>query len=165
MKDWHPLVKCVVIGSTFIIGGIGIYDLSGTGSLEPTSRLAATSSIAFREDSQQQTEIAPYPDLNDFAETVGRPLFAVARRPMSTMDWPTEPPSVEDELIVRYVGSISDGEGTTALVNYMGRLLGIGLGDEIEGWEVVHVEIRRVIFARGSEQREFELFSWWRGKP
>jgi hypothetical protein len=104
--------------------------------------------------------------LSDFAEIVGRPLFAATRRPYVPAEAPAaraEPAPAEPSRPppnVRLIGIVIDAGKRRALLRTPEQPRGrwVEEGETIEGWQVRQVQADAAILAFGTGTHELRLY-------
>ncbi len=109
------------------------------------------------------------PAVARLTETIDRPLFLPARRPVEAEKPPpaAETPKVDAPLEVVVSGVIMAEKRQFALVRRQagGETLRLAAGDTIDGWTVTSVLPDRVLFLRDETTKEIELKDLTPSKP
>lgn len=105
---------------------------------------------------------APPPPPEAFRAVVERPLFRPERRPPPVVvDSPPATPTLNAITTppIAFVGTLTRRGRRVALVtaDSPGRLTELGLGDEIDGWRVVRLEVDRLVLERDGRMVEYRL--------
>jgi hypothetical protein len=121
--------------------------------------LAPGAAAVAQESTPLANPLAQIP-LADFAATRERPLFAPTRRPPPPAMRREAPPAPPPEPpTLRLLGVVRDGKGARALTRSGGEKIRVlRLGDEANGWRVVDITPRRILFARDARTSAATLF-------
>lgn len=126
--------------------------------------LMSTPGFSFAQDGADRAKTNPLARfaLEDFADTLRRPLFSATRRPPSPIAAPIrrEPPPPPEPPHFTLVGVVTDERGARALVKISptAKIRGLRRGDEIDGWTVVEVGPRRIVIGRDARTSAVALF-------
>lgn len=172
MQAWHPITKLVAV-----LGGLALAWLWWTGDDIQTGMAsddpAGTVPVAHAEP-VSVPEVRPVPDgalfaralpsIEAFNGMLERPLFSPTRRPallepepavMGVPSAPIEPAAGPRPPYIRFIGSVEEAGAVRAFVGDGLSVRALATGDEIEGWQVVSIEPRRLVL--GLDDERFEL--------
>lgn len=129
--------------------------------------LAAACVAASAQETGERARLNPLArfEPGQLAETLRRPLFSASRRPppppptAALRDEAPPPPPEPPRLTL--MGVVTDWSGARALVKTGPpiRMRSLRRDDEIEGWRVVEIAPRRVVFGRDARRHVVALFA------
>ncbi len=99
------------------------------------------------------------PPIEDFGETLDRPLFSKIRRPPPEPDAPAEEPKKKQTVKVRLAGVVISPKERVALVQYprTRENTRVKEGQEIEGWVLESILADRIILRFGELREEVKI--------
>ena len=99
------------------------------------------------------------PPLENFSAMVDRPLFSSARRKVGsdTVAEEVQMPEPTAFPLLRFVGTIDEGQRIKALTDGPQGLRALSVGDHFDGWQVVVVESRRMVLIRDDEHLDLQI--------
>lgn len=146
-------------------------DDAGRGEASVVSAAAvARPAAAFASATVPQRDVAiverVVPPLDAFAAMVERPLFMPNRQPyvsgddfseMQTSAWQPAPASGPPAPTFRFIGSVEENGALRAFVGDEIGVRGLSIGEEVDGWEVLDIEVRRLVIGAEGERLEFTI--------
>ncbi len=99
------------------------------------------------------------PPIEDFSETLERPLFSKIRRPPLEPDTPAEKPEKKQTVKVRLAGVIISPKERVALVqeSRAREITRLKEGQEIEGWVLESILADRIVLRFGELREEVKI--------
>ncbi len=99
------------------------------------------------------------PPIEDFGETLERPLFSKIRRPPPEPDTPAEKPEKKQTVKVRLAGVIISPQERVALVQEprAREITRLKEGQEIEGWVLESILADRIVLRFGEVREEVKI--------
>ncbi len=103
--------------------------------------------------------IAELPRIDEFAETVARPLFMATRRPPEPEEEVVAPETGAQRNLFNLLGVVISADERVALVTRRrgGDFLRLVVGQRIDGWLVVAIEPDSLTLSSGDETEVLEL--------
>ena len=165
-RKWHWGTKLFVglgLSGSGLLWMMDGPSLSGAAPVEPTYRTSSVSSGTLGDASETTPEIPLAREVSPLAHfwvMIERPLFDPSRRtPLTEEDVGESLAQDPGQPIVAFIGTIVDGHGIRALVSGPQGVQGVMVGEEIDGWDIVRVEARRLILKRHAEQIELTILA------
>lgn len=170
LTRWHPATKALVGVAVVALPYLAWTSLGeAPAAVAVAQRSAAGSATAAPSTPAQPLEVAvlrQLPPLGELTTMVERPLFSPTRRPQLAA---VEPAAGPDEAIeedhaeveptsgapaVRFVGTIGQGGGMTALVlrEESPMVTKLVVGDEIDGWRVTEVTASELVMEHEADR-------------
>ena len=148
------IALCLALGwRVWVELGAGPYEIVGIAGA-PTSTSAAPAAVAPVET------VAALPLIDNFAETVTRPLFMPTRRPPEPEEEVVEAtaPTVGRNLF-SLLGIVISADERIALVTRRrtGEMLRLVVGQHIDGWRVETIRSDRITLRQGDETEVIKL--------
>ncbi len=128
----------------------------GTAAVEPAKIPALPAAEAFS-----------MPPIEDFGETLDRPLFSKIRRPPPEPDAPAEEPKKKQTVKVRLAGVVISPQERVALVQEprAREITRLRVGQEIEGWVLEAILADRIVLRFGELREEVKIAGEVRRAP
>lgn len=165
VNGWHPATKLAVLGGVIALGFLLLTGENESGSSAvaavPNGKIDQVSVLI--KPVLDERRAAAMPDKSALNAMVGRPLFVSTRRPQQeefvefSMNREVETVTIQPEPEMTFVGSLIRDDTVLALVSrgYYGAVESIGVGEEIDGWQVLEIGDR--VIALGFEDRRLEF--------
>ncbi|MCH8829302.1 MAG: hypothetical protein IID45_06965 [Planctomycetes bacterium] len=137
------------LASVFALGGFVNSETMTSAAVEPAKIPALPPARAFQ-----------MPPIEDFGETLDRPLFSKIRRPPAPQpDAPAEEPEKKQKVKVRLAGVVISPKERVALVqeSRAREITRLRVGQEIEGWVLESILADRIILRFGELREEVKI--------
>lgn len=174
MQAWHPITKLVAVLGVLALAWLwwtGDEAQTGMASDDPAGTVPVVQSetvavAEVRPAADRALFARALPSIEAFSGMLERPLFSSTRRPavvvpepeFEVVDAPSasvEPASGPRPPGVRFIGSVEENGVVRAFVGDGLDVQALAAGDEIEGWQVLSIEPRRLVL--GLDDERFEL--------
>jgi hypothetical protein len=161
MPKWSRdyLLTVVLAGVAAVLGLAVVVEWA---VLERSSRkiLAAAPVKSVPGEAADATAVQDFelPDLDEFAATVERPLFAENRRPPAEDADAAAAPAPSKPLTLKLMGVVfTPKQHTALLVDAKGKYKRIRKDESLDGWTLVALAPGKVTMQQGEEQKELML--------
>jgi hypothetical protein len=164
LPSWHWSTKLIVsigIVLTYIFWSMenknSLMTMSGKTNIVEQAFELSDSVSSISGIGEEQLWIMP--PLESFSAIVDRPLFSSTRRKAESDTVAEEfqmPESIEFPLL-RFVGTIDEGQKIKALTDGPRGLRALLVGDHFDGWQVAVVERRRMVLVRDDEYLDLQI--------
>ncbi len=175
MQPWHPLTKLVAVLGGLALGWLwwtGDEAQTGMASDDPAGAVPAVARTEpppvaeVRKAAEGALFARALPSIETFSGMLERPLFSATRRP------PPEAPDVAATVEpgpviepaagpqpprIRFIGSVQEEGVVRAFIGDGLDVRALATGDEIEGWQVVAIEPRRLVLGFDNERYELKI--------
>ena len=162
-KSWLPLLLVAMVA----LAGLVLWDWQA-GEDAPKATAGKPPPAVAAAGAERSGHPLAGLSLEQLHDTVRRPLFEKARRPVEVP--PTPPvdrapaPIAADVSALSLLGVVASEGRTIALIrrNQTGQSVRAEVGDTVDGWTIVSIEPQRVVLRQGDRQVALQLF---RRKP
>ncbi len=174
MQAWHPITKLVAVLGVLALAwlwwtndefqtGMASADPAGTVPVVQPETVAVPDT---RPAADRALFARALPSIEAFSGMLERPLFSSSRRPalvepeLALTDSPSapiEPAAGPRQPSIRFIGSVEEAGTVRAFVGNGLEVRSVATGDEIEGWQVLTIEPRRLVLGLDDERYELKI--------